>query len=128
MKLAWLVVATLAASSAQARDTVYSDAYAACMDASGGVTASMIDCIGNEYALQDAALNAAYAALRAALPAERRAQLQAVQRAWIAYRDANCGFYADPDGGTLARVAANDCLLRETATRAAELRGLLPGD
>ncbi|MBB5209243.1 lysozyme inhibitor LprI family protein [Chiayiivirga flava] len=128
MKLAWLVVAALSAASVQARDTDYSAAYSACMDASGGVTASMIDCIGNEHALQDAALNAAYAALRAALPAERRTQLQAVQRAWIAYRDANCGFYADPDGGTLARVSATECMLRETAARALELRTLLPVD
>lgn len=44
------------------------------------------------------------------------------QRAWVQYRDANCAFYADPDGGTAAGVAANDCMLREIAERAAELR------
>ena len=51
----------------------------------------------------------------------RQAQLQQVQRAWIKYRDANCGFYDDPDGGSLARVSANDCMMATTTRRAREL-------
>ena len=45
----------------------------------------------------------------------RKAQLQTAPRAWINYRGANCAFYDDPDGGTLARVNANACMM--TATR-----------
>jgi uncharacterized protein YecT (DUF1311 family) len=44
------------------------------------------------------------------------------QRAWIKFRDANCGFYADPEGGSAARVTANECFLNATADRAKELR------
>ncbi len=38
-------------------------------------------------------------------------------------RDANCGFYADPDGGTLATVNGNDCFMSATAARAKALEG-----
>lgn len=128
MQSSWLALATLLlAASAQAREVEYSDAYDACMEASGGVTASMIECLDIEIKAQDVALNTEYKALRASLTPGRKTELQAVQRAWIAYRDANCRFYADPDGGSLARVAANDCVLRETAARAAELRMLQDG-
>jgi len=47
--------------------------------------------------------------------------LQEAQRAWIKYRDTNCDFYYDPDGGTLARVNANSCMMTSTADRAREL-------
>ena len=33
-------------------------------------------------------------------------QLLEAQRAWIKFRDTNCDFYYDPDGGTMARVRA----------------------
>lgn len=97
-----------------------------CMDASGGVTAAMLDCIGNETAVQDARLNAEYRRTLAALPSGRQTDLRAAQRLWLQYRDANCGFYADPDGGTLASVAAADCVRMMTTERASELARLRP--
>ncbi|ACO79230.1 hypothetical protein AvCA_30650 [Azotobacter vinelandii CA] len=118
--LALLAIATLA----QAQEPTYNPAYAACMDKAGGVTAGMIDCIGTELATQDRRLNAAYRTLGQNLTPERRQRLQRTQRLWLQYRDANCDFYADPDGGSLARVAANECVLRETTERAAELERL----
>ncbi|WP_341645228.1 lysozyme inhibitor LprI family protein [Thauera sp. SDU_THAU2] len=111
--------------SAHASDDLYSPAYAQCMDTSGGVTAAMHDCIGEEHARQDARLNAAYKKLTALLPAERKNELRAVQRLWIQYRDANCRFYADPDGGTLATLRAGLCGLEMTAQRAKELELLM---
>lgn len=98
----------------------YSGRYVSCMDEAGGVTMNMIECIGEEYEKQDARLNEAYQKLRDELPDERRRQLLEAQRLWLEYRDANCRFYATA-GGTLARVAANQCMLRETAERADEL-------
>ena len=53
--------------------------------------------------------------------------LLAAQRAWITYRDANCSFYFDPDGGTIARVNSNSCFMSATATRAKELETLQSG-
>lgn len=109
------------ASSAQ--DAVLSPRYTTCMDKSGGVTMGMIDCITAETSRQDARLNKAYETAMAALSPERKKQLQTAQRAWIQFRDANCGFYYDPDGGSLARVSANDCMMTSTALRAKELEG-----
>ena len=117
---------TIAAVShaASAHETGLSKQYAACMDKSSATTMDMIGCITAENQRQDLLLNKAYKALMAELPPPRRAQLQDVQRAWIKYRDANCAFYADPEGGTLARVNANSCMLAATAERARELEGL----
>nr|WP_041377816.1 lysozyme inhibitor LprI family protein [Polaromonas naphthalenivorans] len=110
-----------ASHAASAHETGLSKQHAACMDKSGGVTMGMIECITAENHRQDALLNKAYKALMAELPPPRKTQLQEAQRAWIKYRDANCAFYDDPDGGTLARVNANSCMMAATADRAREL-------
>jgi uncharacterized protein YecT (DUF1311 family) len=94
------------------------------MDRSGGVTVEMIDCMAAELKRQDAALNANYKVLTNQLTPSRRKQLLEAQRAWIRFRDTNCQFYADPDGGTLAVVEANSCVLTMTASRAQELSQL----
>jgi uncharacterized protein YecT (DUF1311 family) len=84
----------------------------------------MLDCIAAETERQDARLNRAYRELSSALPAERKKALVEAQRAWLRFRDLNCGFYDDPDGGTEARVSANDCVMTMTANRALELEQL----
>lgn len=112
-------------AAAMAEDVTYSDEYTRCMDASGGVTMDMIECVSDEYQRWDAKLNAAYKAANVASP-ERQKALQAAQRAWIKYRDANCEYYNDPDGGSLAHIAANSCMLTMTAERATELMSLTP--
>ena len=94
------------------------------MEKSGGVTAAMHECISAEHKLQDQHLNRAYKALMAETSPARKKQLQAAQRLWLQFRDANCNFYADPDGGTLAGIAAADCMLQMTAQRAQELKNL----
>src|SRR5262245_48199434 len=69
-----------------------------------------------------ARLNENYKKLISKLPTERKNALVEAQRAWIKFRDANCGFYADPVGGSAARMIANECFLKATADRAKELR------
>ena len=107
--------------AASAQDAGLSKQHAACMDTSGGTTMGMIECITAETQRQDARLNKAYKAVMADLSPARKKQLLEAQRAWLKFRDANCAFYDDPDGGTLARVNANDCVMTATATRASEL-------
>lgn len=102
----------------------YTGRFDKCMEASGGVTVEMLNCIADELATQDARLNGAYSDARRDLSEERQQVLLNSQRQWIAYRDANCEFYATI-GGTLAQVASNDCLLRETTERAAELENMV---
>lgn len=99
----------------------YSKAFTTCMDGSGGVTFDMVECMNAELTRQDAKLNAEYKVLMKSLSTERKTQLRNAQRAWITYRDENCAFYYDPDGGTMARLEANMCMLRMTAERANEL-------
>ena len=108
---------------AYADDVELTKLFSACMDKSGGVTIDMLDCISAETKRQDARLNEAYKEAMAQLSPARKKQLQDAQRAWIKYRDANCNFYADPDGGTMATVSANDCFMSATAARAKELEG-----
>lgn len=106
-----------------ADDTELTRQFSICMDKSGGVTVEMLDCIAAETERQDLRLNKAYKDVMAELTPQRKKQLQEAQRAWIKYRDANCDFYADPDGGTLAAVSSNDCYMSTTASRAKELEG-----
>ena len=110
--------------AANAVEAGSSKQFSTCMDKSGGVTSSMVECIVTENKLQDARLNKAYKALGADLPPARKAQLLEAQRAWIKFRDSNCSFYDDPDGGSMARVSANECVMRATTERARELEML----
>ncbi|MET0328554.1 MAG: lysozyme inhibitor LprI family protein [Luteimonas sp.] len=121
-----LVSATAAAVAAVPGEQSLSAGHGRCMKQSGGVTAKMLECIGNETRLQDARLNAEYRRTLAAVPAKRQAGLRATQRLWVQYRDANCRWHADPDGGTAAALAAADCVLTMTAARADELVRLRP--
>lgn len=111
-------------AAAQPSESPLSASYDACMDKSGGVTAEMHACIAAEHTRQDQQLNRNYQVLMAELTPARKKQLQTAQRLWLQYRDANCQFYADPDGGTAAGVAAADCVLQMTAHRARELADL----
>ena len=117
-----LVLSTPALAAA---DSDMTKEYLTCMGKSKGVTSEMMDCISAETARQDARLNAInYKKLLAKLSAKRKKTLLDAQRAWIKFRDLNCEFYYDPDGGTAARLASNDCFLQATADRAKELKNL----
>jgi uncharacterized protein YecT (DUF1311 family) len=117
----------LAVGSVAAADRETSNEYTSCLDKAGGVTVEMMDCIGAETKRQDARLNDNYKRLLSKLSANRKKALTEAQRAWISFRDANCRFYYDPDGGSLARVSASECTLNATADRAAELKQLTDG-
>lgn len=105
----------------------------ACMqDTPGGTsTVGMGGCLDLERAYWDDALNAAYRALMAELAAVdadyqdlppefgRAPSLRAMQRAWIEYRDARCGFERSLWGsGTGGSPAQLGCLMYETARQA----------
>lgn len=99
----------------------FSRDYHRCIDESGGADFRMTACSEAESQRQDAAMTATYRAVMRTLSEPRRLALRDAQRLWIRFRDANCGFYGDPDGGTAARVAASGCIMSMTAERAAEL-------
>ncbi len=80
-----------------------------------------IQCIGDAVKVQDARLNQNYAKAMKALTPEQKVKLRAAQRAWIAFKDADCQSLWDDDWGTLSRVTANMCVLDRTSERADEL-------
>jgi uncharacterized protein YecT (DUF1311 family) len=122
LSLAWaLATAATMPLAAHAQEINLTKPFGVCMDKADGVTQNMVECIDAEIKRQDARLNKAYKALVADLNPERKKQLLAAQRAWLKFRDTNCAFYFDPEGGTIARVLAVDCLMTMTASRATEL-------
>jgi uncharacterized protein YecT (DUF1311 family) len=121
LSLAWALAAAAMPLAAQAQEINLTQQFSVCMDKAEGVTQPAVECIDAEIKRQDARLNKAYKALVADLNPERKKQLLAAQRAWLKFRDTNCGFYFDPEGGTIARVLAVDCIMTMTASRATEL-------
>ena len=122
LSLAWaLAAATTMPLAVHAQEINLTKQFSVCMDKADGVTQNMVECIDAEIKRQDARLNKAYKALVADLNPERKKQLLEAQRAWLKFRDTNCAFYYDPEGGTIARVQAVDCMMTMTASRAKEL-------
>ncbi len=121
--LAGLAV-TLSIACAHEKD-ILSAEFSKCIKQSEGTNPGMLDCIGVETSRQDKRLNDAYKKLMAELDPERKKQLQEVQRMWIQYTEANCNFHLDPNGGTAARLSANECPMLSKAARAAELEGFI---
>jgi uncharacterized protein YecT (DUF1311 family) len=99
--------------------------YSTCVRNSEGVTSKILDCISAELNQQDSRLNEAYKKLMSKLSKDRKKSLVEAQRAWIKFREANCAFYHDPNGGSAAHMAGNECFLNATVDRAKELEKLL---
>ena len=112
-------------------------ASGACMEASevGGTTMGMSLCLANEVDQWDGLLNAVYQKLMAAEKAadaemveigvdgpKMAEALKAMQRAWIAYRDASCDYEVSQWGnGTGAGPAYQSCMMDMTARQALDL-------
>ena len=124
-------LAALAATPALAVDDAkiearYTPAFQACLDSpEGGSTMGMVQCVGTELKIQDAALNAAYRNLVSDMTPDQKAALQKAQRAWIAFRDADCRARYSPDWGSMSTVDANMCMLQRTVERTIELEEFL---
>lgn len=105
----------------------YSKTYDTCMDKAGGVTSSMRDCHAAEFRRQDSRLNSNYQKAMAGFDAAHKEKLRAVQRLWIQVRDGTCDLVsAHEDGGTIALLESDDCILSMTAARADQLEDMLP--
>jgi uncharacterized protein YecT (DUF1311 family) len=110
-----------------AGDEDMSKEYLTCIDKAEGMTIKILDCMSAETQKQDAKLNDNYKKLMAEQSAGQKKSLLEAQRAWIQFRDTNCRFYYDPEGGSAARMASNECYLNMTTDRAKELKNLIPG-
>jgi uncharacterized protein YecT (DUF1311 family) len=99
-------------------------AYRTCPGFKTAVDPEMLACIAAEYEVQDRRLNRAYARALAALSEKEKARLRLAQRAWLSYRDQWCGVTYDAESGSLERIAANECSLRETMLQTMRLEEL----
>ena len=108
----------------------------------GSTTVGMMDCMGRETLAWDTILNDQWPKLmlqsrnndadsghaEADLPGEADT-LREAQRAWIAFRDAECAHaYAQGGTGSIRSVYGASCLLDMTARRAADFYLRLTGD
>ena len=100
--------------------------------------ADMTICAGKDYEKADKQLNAEYQKLRKLLTERDKTAdadgkgatdaLVTAQRAWVAFRDANCalsGFQAR--GGSMEPMLISSCLAEMSGKRAEELRQLSEG-
>lgn len=104
----------------------------------GGSTLGITTCNHSETTAWDVLLNEEYKATLAWAKtfdqedqhhfpefANREDSLIAAQRAWIAFRDAECGLrYAIWGPGSMRHIAGTACMLTETAERTIELRSM----
>ena len=97
---------------------MFGNDYAPCGDQPN--TMATVACIQGKPTSWDRRLNAAYKASGSVVDPAQQAPLNAAQRAWITYRDANCEFYAAHDG-TISQGLAAECLRSITQARALEL-------
>ena len=117
----------LAAPPADPVEARYTPAFDKCLASPDGQsTMGMIDCTQKEDDRQDARLNTTYKKVLAGLNARQKAKLQAAQRAWITFRDAECASYQDEDWGTVSRVLAAGCVLHMTVQRTMDLEKYPP--
>jgi uncharacterized protein YecT (DUF1311 family) len=84
-----------------------------------------LQCTDEEYAFQDARLNASYKRLMQSLTPKARARLRTEERKWILKKLTRCDFGVDARPDDV--VAAADCEVRESAKRATELKIRLSG-
>ena len=85
-------------------------------------------CANEDYQAADAKLNKTYGEIMKRLSddADGRKLLQAAQRAWIAFRDAECDFStADSKDGSVYPMLVSGCLVGLTEARTEQLGGYL---
>ncbi|WP_027059166.1 lysozyme inhibitor LprI family protein [Mesorhizobium loti] len=79
-------------------------------------------CAGEDYQAADARLNKAYQNLISSDDADGKALMQAAQRAWISFRDAECAHTtAASAGGSIHAMEVSQCLTRLTNERIKQL-------
>lgn len=116
-----LVLAGAATAPAQAAEPRRSAQFERCYNNPDSTTLGLRECIGEEFKRQDARLNGAYAQAMRSLDTAAQARLRIAQRAWIAFRDADCQAVLAANGGTMAPMLADLCYLDRTTQRADEL-------
>jgi len=108
-----------AASAAQSREAASRKSSPVCME--NAVTQTDMNlCAMADAQEADRRLNKTYQAVLCHLNGQERAQLVASERAWIAFKDADCAFWGG-GGGSIAPMNTSQCLADLSRQRAEEL-------
>ncbi|WP_456381879.1 lysozyme inhibitor LprI family protein [Hydrogenimonas sp.] len=123
MKRLWLLLSliTFAGAECVKIEALYSDDYRRCLEKALG-SADALACIEAEIAYQDKRLNEAYKEAKSRIQPFRRDTLRDIQRLWLRYRDAKCGFYRHKESGSGGVSDMSQCILDETVKRTVELK------
>lgn len=119
-----LALSSIEASRADDESDHPLEAKVAALVDNANSTADMVQAYTKANKLWDAELNRCYGALKKKLPAAAFAELQAAQRKWIEYRDAQLKFIRVFYGGfegTMYIPMANSAAMEITRKRALEL-------
>ena len=96
-----------------------------------GANATQLDldrCADRDFRKADAKLNAAYRRIMDRLTGEARGRklMAEAQKAWLAFRDAECAFSSsDTEGGSMHPMVVSGCLATLTEARTRTLDGYL---
>lgn len=89
-------------------------------------TIEIRQCLAQELSYYDKKLNASYNELISKLAKHQQDSLKKAQRAWLAYRNAECDFAAfSEQPGTIAPVIITTCFINMTKNRVNELNTYL---
>jgi len=83
-------------------------------------------CSGKGYQAADRLLNSTYAKLMAAADESDKKRLRNAERAWIAFRDAQCAYETSASiDGTIHPMEVSGCYTSKTIARTKELTSLM---
>ena len=102
----------------------FSKDFYKCDKERGETTIGIASCLEEEFNREDKRLNTAYKKAKESIQPFRRESLKKVQLAWIAYRDAKCGFLHHKESGSSGSLDEQECLIKETMIRAKELKDI----
>lgn len=88
-----------------------------------GLSLAVAPAAAASFKKADAALNATYSQLMDELSGAAGQRLRTAQRAWLAFRDAECGFQGSAvQGGSAQSMVVSQCLATLTEQRVKQLR------
>lgn len=96
--------------------------------ASASTQSAMNECADKQYKQADSQLNALYKQINSRLQdsPDSKKRLVSAQRAWVAFRDAECAFAASGvEGGSVYPMIYNGCLAELTEKRVAAFKTYL---
>ena len=96
--------------------------YDRCIDESDGTNAAWAACGSDYVARADKALNTTWKRVYGLTEGQTKADLLAAQRAWIAFKETACAFYANGDWGREGEVLGYPaCVARILEARTSDL-------